>query len=162
MIHFAERELELKENMMERFDTMNKDHRETMNLLTANVKTLSDTMVKAFSLLQQSLQRPEANHFASYPSSHNSYSYHYGHYSNSYSQSPLHSHFMPATPSSPGVYQPVPGYMMAQAARHPVLSRVSQNTDSLFIATPTASRGSSASPEDNDSAVHSPLLFEDN
>ena len=148
--------------MMERFDAMNKDHRETMNLLTANVKTLSDTMVKAFPLLQQSLQRPEANHFASYPSSHNSYNYHYGHYPNSYSRSPSHSYSMPATPSPPGVYQPVPGYMMAQAARHPVLSRVSQNANNPFIATPTASRGSSASPEDNDSAVHSQLRFEDN
>lgn len=38
---------------------MSKDHRETVTELTQNLKTLSDTMSSAFTLLQQTLmQRP--------------------------------------------------------------------------------------------------------
>ena len=55
---FAEKELQLKERMMDRLDMMSKDHRDTMSALTNNLKSLSDTMTSAFTLLQQSLVHP--------------------------------------------------------------------------------------------------------
>ena len=68
LMHFAEQELELQKRMMERLETSDKEHREMMNSLTANLKTLSDTMSTAFSLLQQSMPIP------------GHYGHHYGHY----------------------------------------------------------------------------------
>ena len=75
-MYFAEQELELKKRMMERLEASDKEHREVMNSLTANLKTLSDTMSNAFSLLQQSMPIP----------SH--YSHHYGHYPMAHSTPP--------------------------------------------------------------------------
>ena len=111
ILHFAEREIELKERMMERMDTMDKDHRETMNCLISNLKTLTDTMASAFSLLQQSLQRPGPSPYLPYsglgPASGSGYNYHHF----TYSQSPLPNHPRPPPTSPPGVYPPVPGYI---------------------------------------------------
>ena len=58
LLCFAEKELELKERMIDRLDMMSKDHRDTMSALTNNLKSLSDTMTSAFTLLQQSLVHP--------------------------------------------------------------------------------------------------------
>ena len=57
MLHIAEKELEMKERMMDRLETMSKDHREMMSALTNNLKGLSETMTGAFTLLQQSLMQ---------------------------------------------------------------------------------------------------------
>ena len=58
-MQLAEKELELKQQMAERLDSMSKDHKETMAVLTQNLKAVSDTMTNAIALLQQSLmQRP--------------------------------------------------------------------------------------------------------
>ena len=43
-MHFAEQELELKKKIMERLETTDKDHKETMNSLAMNFKSLNDTM----------------------------------------------------------------------------------------------------------------------
>ena len=68
MIQFAERKLEIKEKMMERLESMSKDHRDTMNLLATNLKMLSDMVINAFSTLQQSLlQRPGPSHLQPFP-----------------------------------------------------------------------------------------------
>ena len=56
LVYFAEKELEVKQSMMDKLDKMSSDHKETMNVLTTNLKTLGDTISNAFSLLQQSLQ----------------------------------------------------------------------------------------------------------
>ena len=40
---------------MDKIDTINKDHRETMTGLTNNLKTLTETMAGALALLQQSM-----------------------------------------------------------------------------------------------------------
>ena len=42
IVQIAEKELELKEQMVGRLEAMEKDHRETMLVLTNNLKTLSD------------------------------------------------------------------------------------------------------------------------
>ena len=101
--------------MMERMDTMAKDHRETMNCLTNNLKTLTDMMASAFSLLQQSMQHPGPHPYSPYsgtgPASAHGYNYHYP----PYSPSPLPNH--PPLTSPSGVYPPVPG---AQATGYPV------------------------------------------
>ena len=65
MINLAEKELSLKKSMMEQFEIMNRDHKETMNMLTTNLKSLSDTMTSTFALLQQSMLRPP--HLDQYP-----------------------------------------------------------------------------------------------
>ena len=108
MIQFAERELEIKEKMMERLESMSQDHRDTMNLLTTNLKMLSDTVTNAFSMLQQSLQqRLGPSHLQPFPAASPSYGHHYAQYASPhhpYVQSPVHS--MSATPSTP-VFQPI-------------------------------------------------------
>ena len=69
---------------------MAKDHKATMNCLTNNLKTLTDTMASAFSLLQQSMQRPGPSPYSPYSglgqASGSGYNYHYF----PYSQSPAH------------------------------------------------------------------------
>ena len=62
MLGIAEKELELKQNMADKLEAMNKDHKETMMALTENLKNLSNTMSNAFSFLQQALmQRSSSN-----------------------------------------------------------------------------------------------------
>ena len=58
LVHFAEEELLIKKQMMERFESVSKDHKDTMNQLTSNLKTLSDSVTNAFSVLQQILLHP--------------------------------------------------------------------------------------------------------
>ena len=72
MVHFAEKELDIKQKMMDKLDKMSKDHRDTMKQLTSNLKTLSDSVTNAFSLLQQSLlQRPSPSHLHSFSDPYN-------------------------------------------------------------------------------------------
>lgn len=72
LLHLAEKELELKQQMAERLDSISKDHKETMTVLTQNLKAVSDTMSSAVALLQQSLmQRPSP----SMPLYYNQYGY---------------------------------------------------------------------------------------
>ena len=74
-LHIAERELEMKERMMDRLETMSKEHRDMMSALMNNLKGLSDTMTSAFTLLQQSLmqssrasrQAPPYMYYSPYP-----------------------------------------------------------------------------------------------
>ena len=61
MLHIAEKELGIKEQMMDRLESMSKDHRDMMSALTNNLKGLSDTMTSAFMLLQQSLMQPSGS-----------------------------------------------------------------------------------------------------
>ena len=109
MIQLAERELEIEEKMMEWLESMSKDHRDTMSLLTTNLKMLSDTVTNAFSTLQQSLQqRPGPSHLQPFPVASPSYGHHYAQYASPhhpYVQSPVHS--MSAT-LSPPVFQTIP------------------------------------------------------
>ena len=51
MLHIAEKELGIKERIMDRLETMSKDHRHMMSALTHNLNGLSDTMTNAFMLL---------------------------------------------------------------------------------------------------------------
>ena len=68
MLQLAEKELELKHQMAERLDSMSKDHKETMAVLTQNLKAVSDTMTNAIALLQQSLMlRPMPLYYNQYP-----------------------------------------------------------------------------------------------
>jgi len=99
LMHFAEQELELKKKLAERFETVDKEHSETMKLLTSNLKSLSDTMASAFALQQQSLQQPF----------HNPYSHHYGHYA------------APPTPPR-SMYQVPPGFLGQGHPRAPYSS----------------------------------------
>lgn len=63
LISLAEKELELKKTMMEQFETMNQDHKDTINVLTTNLKSLTETMTNTFALLQQTmLQRANSPH----------------------------------------------------------------------------------------------------
>ena len=55
MLRIVEKELELKQNMADKLEAMNKDHKETKMALTENLKTLSNTMSNAFSFLQLAL-----------------------------------------------------------------------------------------------------------
>lgn len=58
LVHFAEEELLTKKQMMKRFESVSKDHKDTMNQLTSNLKTLSDSVTNAFSVLQQMFLHP--------------------------------------------------------------------------------------------------------
>ena len=57
LLQLAEKELELKQQMAERLDSISKDHKETMTVLTQNLKAVSETMSSAVALLQQSLMQ---------------------------------------------------------------------------------------------------------
>ena len=72
MLQLAEKELELKQQMAERLETMSRDHNETMMVVTDNLKALSNTMSSAFSLLHQSLMQRSS---ASLPPYYNQYPY---------------------------------------------------------------------------------------
>lgn len=106
LLHFAEKEVQLKEKMIERIDTMSKDHRETIAVLTNNLKTLSDTMANAFALLQQS------NSFG--PPSHPMSSFHGSPGFSQYSQ--YNQYPQPMPPTSPSSIYHQPGYMPSQQA----------------------------------------------
>ena len=54
LLQLAEKELEMKQQMVERLDSISKDHKETITVLTQNLKAVSDTMSSAVALLQQS------------------------------------------------------------------------------------------------------------
>ena len=54
LLQLAEKELEMKQQMVERLDSISKDHKETMTVLTQNLKAVSDTISSAVALLQQS------------------------------------------------------------------------------------------------------------
>ena len=105
LVHLAEKEIQLKEKMIERMDTMSKDHIETITVLTNNLKTLSDTMANAFALLQQSSNFGPLNHPMS--------SFHGSPGFGQYNQYSMQSHSMPPSPSS--VYRQ-PAYMPSQQA----------------------------------------------
>ena len=47
MLQLPEKELELKQQMAERLHTMSKDHKETMMVVTDNLKALSDALSSA-------------------------------------------------------------------------------------------------------------------
>ena len=72
LLQLAEKELELKQQMAERLDSISKDHKETMTVLTQNLKAVSDTMSSAVALLQQSLMQRSS---PSIPLYYNQYGY---------------------------------------------------------------------------------------
>ena len=63
IIKLAEKEIALKEQMMKQLEVMNQEQTNTMNMLATNMKTLTDTMMSAFSMLQHSLQLPSPSNF---------------------------------------------------------------------------------------------------
>ena len=100
MLGTAEKELELKQNMADKLEAMNKDHKETMMALTENLKTLSNTMNNAFSFLQQALMQRSSNGLPPY----------YNQYANLYPPPPSPSLPGPPAPAhyhSPSI--PTPG-----------------------------------------------------
>ena len=58
MAHFAERDLEIKERMIERMDRLSSDQKEALQQLTSNIHMLNSSIVNAFQLLQKSLTQP--------------------------------------------------------------------------------------------------------
>ena len=70
MLQLAEKELELKQQMAERVDAMSKDHKESMVVVTDNLKAC-DTKSSAISLLHQLLMQQRSS--PSMPPYHNMY-----------------------------------------------------------------------------------------
>ena len=58
MVHFAEKELELKERMFKQLENTSQEQAKTMNIVTSQLKELTNAMTGTFMLLQQSFQRP--------------------------------------------------------------------------------------------------------
>ena len=58
MAHFAERDLEIKEKMIECMDRLSSDQKEALQQLTSNIHMLNSSIVNAFQLLQKSLVQP--------------------------------------------------------------------------------------------------------
>ena len=108
MMRIAERELEMKEKMMDQFDKVTSEHKDTMKKLASNLETLSDTISNAFSMLQQSLMPgPGPSHLPRYPT-------HGPSFSPTYEQ-PNYP-YQHATPRP--LYQPVPSYIALPPISH--------------------------------------------
>ena len=126
---------------------MSQYHSDTMNILTTNLKTLSDTMTSTFLMLQKPGLHP----------------YHYGHYAQPSPYAPSPAHTMSISLISP-VYQPIHQHVVpTQTARHLTFQQFSQ-CDNTGIGNPSvsahASSSSSRVTQDYDSVpVHSPLLL---
>ena len=58
LVHFAEKELQLKERMFEKLETITEDQTKTMNTLTSQLQELTSAMTGTMMLLQQTMQRP--------------------------------------------------------------------------------------------------------
>ena len=100
VLYLAEKDRKLKQPMADRLEAKSKVHSDTMSVLTTNLKTLSDTLSSAFSLLQQTLeQRSNPSHMPS-P--------YYNQYPNLYAPSP--SSPMPSSqgPSHYSMYRHTP------------------------------------------------------
>ena len=56
LVQFAERELQLRERMFEKLESVSEEQTKTMSLLTTQLLDLTKTMSSAFMLLQQNIQ----------------------------------------------------------------------------------------------------------
>lgn len=63
MLHFAEKELELKERMFRQLESTSQEQTKTMNMVTTQVKELTNAMTGTLMLLQQTYQRPPTPQF---------------------------------------------------------------------------------------------------
>ena len=58
MVLFAEKEIQLKERMLQQLETITQEQTKTMSMITTQLSELTNTMTGAFMLLQQAHQQP--------------------------------------------------------------------------------------------------------
>lgn len=63
MLHFAEKELQLKEQMFRQLESTSQEQMKTMNMVTTQLKELTNAMTGTLMLLQQTHQRPPTPQF---------------------------------------------------------------------------------------------------
>lgn len=57
MVHFAEKELDLKERMFQHLESTSQEQAKTMNIVTTQLKELTNAMTGTLMLLQQSINQ---------------------------------------------------------------------------------------------------------
>ena len=63
MVLFAEKEIQLKERMLQQLETITQEQTKTMSMTTTQLSELTNTMTGAFMLLQQAHQQPAPGPF---------------------------------------------------------------------------------------------------